>query len=94
MPGREVTDVERDPGEGLDLHRSARGQKPVGDPSLIEDLDCSSMQASRSRALQILGLAAFDDDNVDVGKRELCSEHHARRAATDDHHLGIRGRGL
>src|SRR5215212_2013700 len=41
MPGGKVADVKRGPGECRDLRYLSLGQEPIGDSTLIEDLDCA-----------------------------------------------------
>jgi hypothetical protein len=39
VPGWKVADVQGDPGEARDLGHLPLGEEPIGDPTLIEDLD-------------------------------------------------------
>jgi hypothetical protein len=39
VPRGKVADVQKDPGEALDLHRLPLREEPIGDAPLIEHLD-------------------------------------------------------
>ena len=39
VPGGEVADVQRGPGEARDLRLLSLREEPIGDPALVEDLD-------------------------------------------------------
>src|SRR6185312_12169716 len=82
VPAGEVADVEAYPGEARDLSRVTLREEPLGDATLIEHLDRAGVQAARSGALQLLVGAPFDDDDVDVGERQLGRQHHPRRTCS------------
>ena len=46
VAGGKVTDVQRDPGERLDLHRLPLREEPIGNTTLIEHLDGARVQAA------------------------------------------------
>ena len=46
VAGGEVADVQRDPGERLDLHRLPLREEPIGDAALIEHLDGARVQTA------------------------------------------------
>ena len=58
VPGRKIADVQRDVGESAYLLRLALREKTIGDPALIENLDRAGVQATRTRADQLLRLRA------------------------------------
>ena len=58
MPRREVADVERDPSEARDLGHLSLREEPIGDATLIEDLDGSCVQSTGARAGEVLAWRA------------------------------------
>ena len=90
MAGGEVADVQRDPGERLDLHRLPLVQEPISDAALVEHLDGARVQTAGARAVEILTGASFDDDDVDPRQCQLARQHQPRRAASGDHY-GVLG---
>ena len=50
MPGGEVADVQRDPGELADADHLSLREEPIGDSALIHDLDAACVQTTCSRA--------------------------------------------
>jgi len=65
VAGGEVADVQRDPGERLDLHRLPLREEPIGDAALIEHLDRARVQTAGARAVELLARAPLDDRDVD-----------------------------
>jgi len=53
VAGGEITDVQGDSTEPLDLHRIPLLEKPVGDAALIERLDGARVQTAGARAVGI-----------------------------------------
>jgi hypothetical protein len=86
VAGGEITDVQGDSTEPLDLHRLPLLEKPVGDAALIEHLDGARVQTAGARAVGIRSGASFDDDDVDARQRQLSRQHHPRRTSSSDHH--------
>src|SRR4051794_15396431 len=86
MPGGEVADAQRDPGEPPDLRHLSLREEPVGDPPLIEHLDRPGVQTARARAREVQAGAPLDDGHVDPGQRQLARQHQPRRTASGDHH--------
>ena len=86
VPGGEVADVQGDPGEPCDLSHLSLRQEPVGDPTLVEDLDGARVQAAGARTGEVLTVAPLDDANVDPRQRQLARQHQPRRASSGDHH--------
>ena len=71
MAGGEVADVQRDPGERLDLHRLPLREEPIGDAALIEHLDGARVQTAGARAVELLARAPLDDCDIDPRQRQL-----------------------
>ena len=90
MPRGEVADVQADAGESRDLGHLPLREEPVGDPTLIEDLDGARMQTSCARAGEVLAGAPLDDDHVDLCQRQLARQHEPGRTSSGDHH-GVLG---
>jgi hypothetical protein len=86
VPGGEVADVETDHGEPRDLGHLPLRQEPLGDPTLIEDLDGSCVQTTCAWAGEVLVGSPLDDGDVDAGQRQLARQHEPRRAPSGDHH--------
>jgi hypothetical protein len=82
----EVADVETDHGEPRDLGRLPLRQEPLGDPTLIEDLDGPCVQATCAQAGEVLVGSPLDDGDVDAAQRQLAGQHQPRRATSGDHH--------
>jgi hypothetical protein len=59
--------------------------EPIGDPTLIEHLDGSSVQTSDARAFKLLRGALLDDRDVDPGQRQLARQHQSGRTRAGDH---------
>ncbi len=86
MPGGKVADVQRGPAEPRDLGHLAFRQEPIGDSTLIENLDGAGVQTARARSGEVLVGAPLDNGNVDARQRKLARQHQPRRAASGDHH--------
>ena len=67
VAGREVADVQTDPGEPLDLHDLPSGEEPFRDATLIEHLDGAGVKAPGSRSVDVLTGASLDDEGVLIG---------------------------
>jgi hypothetical protein len=90
VTGGEVADVQEGPGVAHDaVHAVALRQEALGDTPLIEDLDGAGVQTPRSRPVEVLAGAPFDDDDVDRRQRQLDRQHHPGRAAPCDHHRTV-----
>jgi hypothetical protein len=63
-----------------------RRDESVRDPTLIEHFDGAGKQTAGPRPVEVLTVAAFDDDDVDAGQRQLARQHQPGRAASCDHH--------
>src|SRR5205807_2332087 len=61
-------------------------KEPIGDATLIEDLDGARVQSTRARAGEVLAGAPLDNGNVDARQRQLARQHQPRRTAPGDHH--------
>ena len=90
VPGGEVADVQRDPGELPHVDDLSLGEEPIGDSALIEDLDRARVQATRARAGQVLVRAPLDDRDVHARQRQLARQHQPRRPSSGDHHSMLR----
>ncbi len=84
MPRREVADVERDPSETRDLGHLSLREEPIGDATLIEDLDGSCVQTAGARAGEVLAGAPLDDGSVDPRQRQLAGQHQPRGPSPND----------
>jgi hypothetical protein len=87
MPCREIADVESGPPISRDLGHLPFGQEPLCDPALIEDLDGARVQSTRTKALDILVQASFDDGGVDSGEPQLGAQRQACRSSARNDHL-------
>ena len=90
MPCREVADVEGDPGEPRDLGHLSLREEPIGDATLVEDLDRSCVQTAGARAGEVLAGAPLDDGSVDPRQRQLAGQHQPRGPSPDDQY-GVLG---
>ncbi len=84
MACREIADVEPRPCKARKLDDLSFAQEPLGDATLIEDLDAAGVQSAGARLNNRLIGAPFDDRDVDMRERELRGQHQAGRAATGD----------
>ena len=64
MPGGKVADVQRYPGKPRDGGHLSLREEPIGDSTLIENLDGACMQTACARAGEVLAGAPFDNGNV------------------------------
>jgi len=64
----------------------------IGDAALIEDLEGAGVQSAGARLDQLLVRAPLDHNDVDIGERELRSQHQTSWASAGDHH-GMIGHG-
>ena len=71
VPGGEVADVQRDPGEPRDLSHFSLREEPISDSALVEDLDGARVQAACAGANEVLAVTPFDNGNVDARQRQL-----------------------
>ncbi len=85
VPGREVAD-ERGPGEHRDLVFLSLRDEPIGDSTLIENLDGAREQTACALAGQVLVGAPLDNNDVDLRQRQLARQHQPRRTSSDDYH--------
>ena len=85
VPGWEVVD-ERGPGEHRDLVFLSLRDEPIGDSTLIENLDGAREQPACARAGQILVRPALNDRDVDPRQRQLARQHQPCRTSSGDHH--------
>src|SRR5262249_22316980 len=81
-----IADVERHAGEPRDLGGLSLRKEPIGDSTLIEDLDGARVQAPRARAGEVLVRATLDDRYVHPRQPQLARQHQSRRTSTGDHH--------
>jgi hypothetical protein len=86
VPARKVADVERDAREGHSRVRRSLRDEPIGDSTLIEDLDGARVQTAGARAGEGLALAQLDDGDVDPRQGQLARQHQPGRASAGDHH--------
>src|SRR3954447_14431987 len=70
VPGGKVADVQRGPGECRDLRYLSLGQEPIGDSTLVEDLDGARLQTACTGAWEILAGAQLDNGDVDPRQRK------------------------
>ena len=84
MPRREVADVERDPGEPRDLGYLSLREEPIGDSTLIEDLDGSCVQTAGASAGEVLAGSPLHDGSVDPCQRQLAGQHQPRGPSPND----------
>lgn len=84
VPGREVADVQRHPGEAGDLGLAAGREEAVDHAPLVQDLQRTGVQAAGAAAEQILVRTPLDDHGVHAGQRQFGGQHQSRRAAADD----------
>jgi hypothetical protein len=89
VPGGKVADIQWNPGEPSDLHRLPLREEPIGNSSLIEDLDGARVKAAGTRAGEVLAGAPLDNGNVDSRQRRLARQHQAGRARAHDQDIGI-----
>ena len=80
MPARNVADVERDAREGHSGVRRPLRDEPIGDSTLIEDLDGARVQTAGARAVEGLALPQLDDGDVDPRQGQLARQHQPGRA--------------
>ena len=86
MPGGKVADVQTDRGEARHLSHLSLREEPIGDSTLIEDLDGARVQTACARAGEVLAGAPLDDGNVDPRQRQLARQHQPRGTSSGDHH--------
>jgi hypothetical protein len=86
----EVADVERDPGEPLDLRRLPLVEEPLGDAALVEHLDRAGVETPGARSVDLRSGSPLDDDDVDPGQSELARQHQPGGAASRDDHGMLR----
>jgi hypothetical protein len=91
VPGGEVDDQRR-PGEHRDLVLLSPREEPIGDSTLIENLDGAREQTARALAGQVLVRPPFNDRDVNPCQRQLTCQHQPRWTASDDHHGVFRHR--
>lgn len=89
VPRWKVADVQPDHVEAHDLKALSLRQKPVGDPTLIQNFDRACMQAARTQANKLLVGTPFDNGNVDTHQREFSCQHQPCRATSGNHHRMI-----
>jgi hypothetical protein len=86
VPGGKVADVQGDAVEvRRDLGHLSLREEPVGDSTLIEDLDRARVQTPCARAGEVLVGAPLDDGDVHARQRQLGRQHQARRTSSGDH---------
>src|SRR5262249_61765745 len=71
VAGGKVADVQTDPGEPRHLSDLTLREEPVGDPTLIEDLDGARGQTTGTRAGQGLTGEPLDDRHVPTSHGQL-----------------------
>jgi len=76
VAGGEVADVQEDPGVAQVQMHLPRRVEPFRDATLIEHLGGAGVETPRSRSVEILTGASFDDDDVDPRQRQLARQHH------------------
>ena len=86
VPGGKITDVQGNACEPRDLGKLSLREEPIGDSTLVENLDGPRVQAARARAGDVLIGAPLDNDDVDARQRQLARQHQARRPASGNHH--------
>ena len=86
VAGWEITDVQGDSAESLDLHRLPLSEKPIRDAALIEHLDGARVQTAGACAVGIRSGAWFNDDGIDLRQCQLSRQHQSCRAASGNHH--------
>ena len=86
VAGWEITDIQGDSAESLDLHRLPLSEKPIRDAALIEHLDGARVQTAGACAVGIRTGAWFNDDGIDLRQCQLRSQHHSCRTASGNHH--------
>jgi hypothetical protein len=78
--------IQADAGEPRDLSHLSLRQKPIGDSTLIEDLDGAGVQASCTRAGEVLAGPLLGNGNVHARQRQLARQHQPSRTSSGDHH--------
>ena len=86
MPGGKVADVQSGAGELPELGHLSLREEPIGDSTLIHDLDAARVQTTCARAGEVLAGPPLDNRNVHARQRQLARQHQPRRTASGDHH--------
>ena len=84
VPAGDVAEVQHRGAEARGLDGLALGEEPVGDASLVEDLERAGVEPTRPRAHQLRRRAPLDDRDIDPRQRQLGTQHQARRPAPDN----------
>ena len=85
VAGGKVADVQPDAGEPRHVRHLPLREEPIGDATLIEDLDGARGQTTGPRAGQILAGSPLDDRHVHTGQRQLARQHQPGRPPSGDH---------
>ncbi len=80
----------RTPANPRDLSRLPLREEPIGDSTLIENLDGARVQTTCARAGEVLGGPPLANGNVDARQRQLARQHQPGRTAAGDHHRMLR----
>ena len=86
VAGREIGDIQPEPGVAEGRVRLPSLDEPIDDAALVEHLERAGMQPTRPGAVQALVRPPFDDGDIDARERQFSRQHQTGRATSYDNH--------